>query len=123
MADYTIFYSWQTDSPQECNKRLIRDAIDAAVDAIGSGITVEDSPRVESGMEGVAGTPEVASVMFDKIGESAIFLGDVTLVGTIQKTTNKEGDCTKKTSNPNVALEMGYAAGILGWGRIICVIN
>ena len=71
---YTIFYSWQSDSPAHCNRTFIRHAIDAAVAAINDGATVVDSPRVDSGMEGIAGTPEVASVMFEKIKKSAIFI-------------------------------------------------
>ncbi len=71
-------------------------------------------------MEGIAGTPEVAAVMFNRIKSSAIFLGDMTLVGTIQRADSDE---VKRVPNPNVLLEMGYAAGVIGWGRIICVMN
>ena len=74
-------------------------------------------------MEGVAGSPEVASIMFEKINEPSIFLGDATLVGTIQGLNLKPTDPPKRTTNPNVAIEMGLAAGLLGWERIICVMN
>lgn len=116
---WSIFYSWQSDSPSRCNRTLIRQALDEAV-ASFAGVTVEDSPRVESGMEGIAGTPEVATVMFTKIKKSAIFIGDMTLVGSIPKVDPNE---TKFVPNPNVLLEMGYAAGTIGWDRIICVMN
>ncbi|NQT89528.1 hypothetical protein HQ560_22350 [bacterium] len=58
--------------------------------------------------------------MFRKIRSSAIFVGDSTLVGSIR---GEGGDQTKRVPNPNVLLEMGFAAGTLGWGRIICVMN
>lgn len=29
----------------------------------------------------------------------------------------------KRFPNPNVLLEMGYAAALMGWGRVICVMN
>ena len=117
---YSIFYSWQSDSPNTCNRGFIRSAIDGAVKQMGLRVSVEDSPRIESGMEGVAGTPEVASIMFERIKRSAVFIGDMTLVGTIPGGTGGE---PKRVPNPNVLLEMGYAAGVMGWGRIICVMN
>lgn len=114
----SIFYSWQTDSPDLCNRRFIREALDGAVAQLGEG-SVEDAPRVDSGMEGISGSPEVATVMFEKIQESSIFVGDMTLVGSI---TGHSGE-VKRVPNPNVLLEMGYAAGVAGWGRVICVMN
>jgi len=117
---YSVFYSWQSDTPDDCNRQFIRQALDDAVASTALGATVEDSPRVESGMQGIAGTPEVATVMFTRIKKSAVFLGDMTLVGTIAKAGSDE---VKRVPNPNVLLEMGYAAGTIGWGRIICVMN
>ena len=118
--EYSNFYSWQSDSPSDCNRTFIRQAIDEAVASLGAGAAVEDSPRVESSMEGIAGTPEVATVMFTRIKKSAVFIGDITLVGTIAKASS---DGVKYVPNPNVLLEMGYAAGTIGWGRVICVMN
>jgi hypothetical protein len=117
---FSIFYSWQSDAPGDCNRTFIRKALDAAVTSLSASAAVEDSPRVESGMEGIAGTPEVATVMFTRIKRSAVFLGDMTLVGSI---TKEGSDEVKRVPNPNVLLEMGYAAGTIGWGRVICVMN
>jgi hypothetical protein len=72
-------------------------------------------------MAGIAGSPEVASVMFQKIDGCALFVADTTLVGTIPPLN--AGDPPKRVPNPNVSLEMGYAAGRIGWERIICVMN
>jgi hypothetical protein len=55
----SVFYSWQSDAPDKCNRRFIRDALDAAVAEIGKGAEVLDAPRVEFGMEGVPGTHSV----------------------------------------------------------------
>ncbi len=118
--EYSIFYSWQSDAPDVCNRNFIRQALDDAVSEMATIATVEDSPRVESGMEGIAGTPEVATMMFTRIDRCAIFIGDMTLVGEIH---NADSDQVKRVPNPNVLLEMGYAAGIIGWSRIICVMN
>ena len=119
--EYKIFYSWQSDLPHKCNRTFIRESIDEAVAQLAEAGVVEDAPRVDEGMEGVAGTPEVASIMFEKIDDSAIFIADVSLVGrTEPKDPKREA---KRVPNPNVLLEMGYAAARIGWNRIICVMN
>jgi len=61
--EYPVFYSWQNDLPKKCNRTFIREALDEAVRNVKAEDKVEDSPRVDSGMEGIAGSPEVASIM------------------------------------------------------------
>ncbi len=121
MADFTIFYSWQMDAPLAINKDFIHQALSAAVHALGNQFDIEEADRltVEQGMKGVPGSPEVATMMFEKIGESAIFLGDTSLVGTVVR----DGELLKRVPNPNVSIEEGFAAGVLGWERVICVSN
>jgi hypothetical protein len=114
-----IFYSWQSDTANTCNRRFILDALAEAIQPIGNEANLEESPRVDEGMRGIAGTPEVATVMFQKIRAAAIFVGDMTLVGNVERPNGTN----KRTPNPNVLLEMGFAAGKIGWGRIICVMN
>lgn len=116
---YTVFYSWQSDAPNGTNRSFIRSALEAAVATLVDSPALEDAPRVDSGMEGVSGSPEVATVMFDKIRESALMVADVTLVGCIPQ----EGGALKRCPNPNVLLELGYAASTLGWSRVITVMN
>jgi hypothetical protein len=71
MADFTVFYSWQTDAPKQINKDFIYDALNRAAKSFG--FDVEPAERfsidVEQGMKGVPGSPEVATMMFEKIGE------------------------------------------------------
>jgi len=120
-VEYKIFFSWQSDLPYKSNRSFIREAIDEAVEQFSKEGVVEDAPRVDEGMDGVAGTPEVATIMFQKIDGSAIFIGDVSLVGRTEPVdANRE---KKRVPNPNVLLEMGYAAARIGWNRIICVMN
>lgn len=119
--DFTIFYSWQSDSPAEANRTFIERALRDAVKAIREERSMDDLPVVDLGMERVAGSPEVATIMFRKIGRSAVFLGDVSLVSEVRELMpNRE---RKLAANPNVLIEMGYAAAYLGWERVICVMN
>src|SRR5438128_580679 len=113
--EYGIFYSWQSDSDPKCNWEFIRAALDVAVAEIREKEGF-DIPVVDSGMERVAGTPEVATIMFEKIGAAAIFVGDVSVVGKIEQHGKRK---PKSTSNPNVLMEMVYAAAKIGWQRVI----
>ena len=120
--DHTLFYSWQTDSPNSCNRNFIRSALEKAGAQLEK-ITLQDSPRLDSGTDGVPGSPEVAAILFQKIEASSIFVGDVTLTGVVKKSEGAGGTNERQYPNPNVSIEMGLAAGILGWERIICVMN
>lgn len=114
-----IFYSWQSDSPRARNQDFIKAALDEACREINNEDSVIEALRFESAMEGQSGTPEVAATLFNQISEAHAFVADVTLVGHIPN----EGNPSKKVFNPNVNLELGFAAGVLGWDRIICVMN
>ena len=117
--DFTIFYAWQSDRPQNTHRYLIRDAAKEAVKRIGRDADVEDSPRLDHDTKDVPGTPEIAGTIFRKIQESGAFIADLTFIGA---TDLHEGD-KKLLPNPNVLLELGYAARSIGWDRIICVMN
>lgn len=116
--DYTIFYSWQTDTKDD--KQLIREALDEAVEKLRSEEGVKDLPVVDTDLKGMGGIPDIGTTMFHKIKKSAVFIGDMTLVGAYQ---SHSANGMKRTANPNVLLEMGYAAGTIGWDRIICIMN
>jgi hypothetical protein len=109
------------DAPLTTNKQFIMDALSAAVLQLGKQFDIEEADRltVEQGMKGVPGSPEVATMMFEKIGEAALFVGDVSLVGTVRR----DRKLLKRVPNPNVSIEEGFAAGVLGWERVICVSN
>ncbi|HUQ71354.1 MAG TPA: hypothetical protein VM165_17635 [Planctomycetaceae bacterium] len=119
MAEYTIFYSWQSDSDPELNWKFIEEALKEAANKVRAAPETEDIPVIDFGMLREPGSPEVATIMFKKIAAAAIFVADVTAVGRIQL----YGGGEKKAPNPNVMMELGYAAGKIGWERIVCVMN
>ena len=110
-----IFYSWQTDCPLHINKQLISDAIQEAIDSSPS-FSIEPALRVDSGMDDVPGSPEVAKIMFDKISSSAIFIADVSLVGI--STSNPK--IAKKLANPNVLIEMADSKSMTAKSQKVC---
>jgi hypothetical protein len=112
----TVFYSWQSDRLSEICRSFIQDAANIALQSLGSSSNIEPSPRLVSDTKDEAGMPEVATAILEKIQRAGFFLADVTFVGSTSSGS-------KLLPNPNVVLELGYAARAIGWERIICVMN
>lgn len=119
MADrpITIFYSWQSDLPNNKTRGFIQSCIEAAIKALRSTVLVE----AERDTEGVFGTPDIVQTIFSRIDNCDLFIADVSTVGMYTPETNSER--TKLIPNPNVLLELGYAAKTLGWDNVICLRN
>ena len=63
---------------------------------------------------GLNGSPDITQTIFDKIDKSVLFVCDISIVSS-------QG--AKKTPNPNVLIELGYAVSKLGWEHIICLFD
>lgn len=132
----SVFYSWQMDTPAAENKKFISTCLEEAIDKLqkeeiilrpaerqsetGDNTPEENDvePQIQltSDTQGIMGTPEIASVILQKIANCDVFVADVTLTGK-----SKLGD--KQYPNPNVCAEYGYAAGKLGFDKILLVMN
>lgn len=112
----TIFYSWQSDLPNNTNRGFIQRALEKAIESITAQEQLVIEPCLERDTAGVSGTPDIASTIFRKIDECHIFVGDVSII-------NPKTRSGRKTPNPNVLLELGYAAKKLTWDNVICVFN
>ncbi len=55
----TLFYSWQSDLPNNLNRGLIRRAIDDAVAELNKDVDVEDAIRVDQDTQDEPGTPPI----------------------------------------------------------------
>ena len=113
--DIKVFYSWQSDRPEDLWHYFIRDASNLALKNIGLECEVEESPRLDHDTKNGSGMPEIAATIFTKILDASFFLADLTYIS--------QTDSGKKLPNPNVLVELGFAAKALGWERIICVMN
>lgn len=111
---FKVFYSWESDLPSSKNRAFIRGCIDKAIELADKAETIE-AERDEA-TKGLTGSPDIVKAIFDKINDSDLFVADVSLCFT----NNDKG---KKSPNPNVLIELGYAIKVLGWERIICVFN
>lgn len=111
----TLFWAWQNDAENNVCRGFIKNAAEKALKVLIKAGEVQDAPRLDHATNEVSGTPELAGTIYTKIEAAGLFLGDVTLVGRIGE--------KKRTPNPNVLLETGFAAHCMGWDRVILVMN
>lgn len=109
-----IFYSWQSDLPNNTNRGFIESCLQKAIkDLKDKDLHLEIA--IDRDTKGVSGTPDIIKTIFDKISESHVFIADISFI---------DGKRSKKrSSNPNVLIELGYAAKAIGWENIICIFN
>lgn len=111
MTSCTGFYSWQSDLPNATNRGFIQTALERAVASIHNDDSIEIEPVIDRDTIGVPGSPDITSTIFTKIEQAQVFVCDVSLI-------NLESSDSRKTPNPNVLIELGYALKALGpWPR------
>lgn len=116
----TIFYSWQSDLENSTNRSFIQNCIERAIKEMNREheYAIDDRGDIYSFDKdtlGEGGTPHIADTIFTKISKSSFFIADISIVN--------HDYSGRKTPNPNVLIELGYAAKSLGWDRIICIFN
>jgi hypothetical protein len=112
---FVIFYSWQSDLPNETNRILIETAMEEAIKSIKADKSIAVEPVIDRDTGGVAGSPDIASTIFEKIHNADGFVADVSII------TNRTE--SRAAPNPNVLIELGFAINQLGWNRIVMVMN
>ena len=113
-----IFWSWQSDTPKNIGRFLVRDALNAAVEKLKQGEGVEDAPRdihLDHDIKNVLGSPDLVRTILNKIEKSEVVVADATIVG---KTAGDKG-----LINSNVAIELGYAWHVCTDARVLLVFN
>lgn len=115
MRKFKIFYSWQSDLPGNKTRNFIRECIDEAIELAHESETIE-AERDEA-TTGTTGSPNIVTTLFSKIDDCDLFIADLSLCFTEEQKTEK------RSPNPNVMLELGYAVKTLGWERVICLCN
>jgi hypothetical protein len=97
------------------NRNLIEDALKRAIKSIKKDDTESIEPVLDRDTAGVSGSPSISESIFAKITLADIFVADVSIINT--------GNKSRLTPNPNVLIELGYAVAQLGWDRVILVQN
>jgi hypothetical protein len=116
----TVFYSWQSDLPNNINRGFIEDALEKAIKQLNKELTVDEAERNETlkldkDTQDLPGSPPIVQSIFEKISKAVAFIPDVTFVA-------KTGE-GRLVPNPNVLIEYGWALRDLGHSRIIPVMN
>lgn len=116
----TVFYSWQSDLPNNTNRSFIEDAIKKAIRNVSQDAEVEEAMRdgklaFDKDTQGVSGTPPIVDVILNKISACTIFVPDLTFVTTTQK--------GRGLPNPNVLIEYGWALNSVGHACTVPVMN
>ncbi|WP_142502821.1 hypothetical protein [Klebsiella sp. 2680] len=111
----TIFYSWQSDLPSKSNRNIIEEALKRSLSALKRDENETVEPVLDRDTAGTPGSPSISDTIFKKISTSDVFIADVSIINA--------SESSKKTSNPNVLIELGFAISQLGWDRIILIQN
>lgn len=113
---HIIFYSWQSDLSKETNQNAIRHSLREASNLLENEIT-ETQIILDEATRDKAGSPNIPDTIFDKIESCDIYICDLTTINTDAPSN------FRKTPNPNVLIELGFAINSVGWDRIILLFN
>lgn len=111
----TIFYSWQRDLPNSTNRAFIESALEAALAELAADGSLVVEARIDSDTKGLPGSPDIVQAILDKIDCAAVFVGDVSIV--------HPEEVERRSPNPNVLVEHGWALKSLGPARVLPVMN
>lgn len=114
MLSKTIFFSWQSDLPAGVTRVLIEKAIEQVLTA-RKNVSVHLNENVDRDTMNTSGSPDIVDSVFKKIDSCSVFVADISLIN--------EQSAAKRTPNPNVLVELGYAIKTVGWENIILVFN
>ena len=110
-----IFYSWQSDLITKFNRSFIEECLKAAIKRVSKDNSYKIDYNLDRDTKGELGTVEIADTIFTKIKKAHIFIADISIINAEKKAVHR------LTPNPNVLLELGFAASQIGWKNIILI--
>ncbi len=116
MISFTVFYSWQSDLPNDTNRKFIEKSLQIAINKVVEKISgkLQLEIKLDQATQDVSGARIISEEIIKKVDECHIFLGDVSLIGKVRE---------KYVPNPNVLVELGYGAKSVGYENCILVFN
>ncbi len=111
----TIFYSWQSDLPNRSNRGFLEKCLKESVKKLSKISLFSIELTVDRDTKNLDGTPDIVNSILGKIESSSLFVADISIINS--------DSIGRKTPNPNVLFELGYAVKTLGWDRVICIFN
>ena len=118
MQEFNVFYSWQSDLPNNTNRRFIKDILDRAAKT-----TTTDTVDVviDEALRDTTGSPKIDEKIIQKIRSCDMFVADISFVG--QSFDELDREKPRLLPNPNVLFELGIASEVLDWERILLIAN
>jgi hypothetical protein len=113
----TVFYAWQSDLPNRTNRGFIGECLQQAIEELRLSDVTADGLEIDRDTLNTQGSAEIARTILDKIEHCDVFVADVTIINSTAP------DNYRRTSNPNILIELGYAANARSWERMICLCN
>jgi hypothetical protein len=114
----TVFYSWQSDTPADTGRELIRNALDQTIRRLATDTTLIVRPELDHDTKDLPGAPTMVAAILAKIDSCSVFVADVTPT-FVRRTAGP----ARSSPNPNVLVELGYALKRLGRERLLLVLN
>lgn len=113
LSQFTVFYSWQSDSESKFNRSFIENNLNKAIKNLNDNADIHLTLDKDTLNE--AGSPDIVNTILRKIDNAMVFVADISAICKTDK--------NKFLSNPNVMFELGYALSTLSDERIILVCN
>ncbi|ALL06335.1 hypothetical protein AQ505_12995 [Pedobacter sp. PACM 27299] len=111
----TVFYSWQSDLPNNTNRGFLESCLKKAISNLKEVGDFSIELAIDRDTKDEPGMPDIIDTVFKKINRAKIFIADISIINS--------GSSDRKTPNPNVLIELGYAAKSIGWDKVICIYN
>lgn len=115
----TIFYAWQADRPNGLCRGFIEKCLKKAIQSANAALGTDSTLDLDRDTQKVPGSPVIAETILSKINGCSIFVADLTAVARYRA----EDGRVKRSPNPNVLLEYGYALKAKGYTALIGVCN
>ncbi len=112
-SQFTVFYSWQSDSEYKYNRNFIEKNIKKAIKNLNAEADI--CLAFDKDTLNEAGSPDIVNTILRKIDEALVFIADISAICKTDK--------DKFIPNPNVMLELGYALSTLTDERVILLCN
>ena len=76
----TIFFSWQSDLPNNSNRGFIENCIVQAIKVINKKYDCVLEISIDKDTINETGTPDIINTIFSKIDKSKIFIADISII-------------------------------------------
>lgn len=109
---YSIFYSWQSDI------NASRTSIYKKLSEIKKEFKNKNKIEIiiDQATRDTEGSIPISDTLLEKICKADFFVCDISII-------HKKGVMPRRTPNPNVLIELGYAVACLGWDRVIMFVG